>query len=201
LTGGAVEVRLVNAAGQTLAQGVAGAANLTRRINNFSATAAGPHFPSGTRAAHTDYNLVVTPNPGFATEGHNTPAVAQSLLSQQAATGEQRALGFVEPGTAGTTITFTELSPRPVDGVSLNGVTFDFRIGGVHSTDATFGGTGPGVTLYTTPPQLEGNAAGILTLDFATATPVLNFGVVLSTAGAGPPAGARPPLRPPPPPL
>src|SRR5262249_58937187 len=115
------------------------------------------------------------------TEGNNSIATAQSLLSQQAG-GQQRALGYVEAGTASTTtITFTELSPRPVDGVSLSGVTFDFKIGGVDSTDATFGRTGPGTTPYTTPPQLEGNAAGILTLDFATPSPNLNFGVLLST--------------------
>src|SRR5262249_41948432 len=181
LTGGAVEVRLVNSAGQTLAQGIAGATNLTRRINNFSATAADTYFLSVTGATNTDYNLVVTRNADFDTEGNNTTAVAQSLLSQQAATGEQRALGFVEPGTAGTIITFTELSPRPVDGVSLNGVPSVFRIGGPHPPDPTFGGTGPGPPRYPPPPQLEGNAAGILTLDFDTATPVLNFGVVLST--------------------
>src|SRR5262249_44728739 len=117
LTVGAVEVRLVNAAGQTLAQGVAGATNLTRRINNFNATAAGTYFLSVTGATNTDYNLVVTRNADFDTEGNNTTTAAQSLLSNQAATGEQRALGFVEAGTAGTTITFAELSPRPVDGV------------------------------------------------------------------------------------
>src|SRR5262249_5606892 len=73
---------------------------------------------------------------------------------------------------------------QPVDGVSLNGLTFGFTIGGVSSTDATFGGAGPGDTLYTTPPQLEGNTAGVLTMTFASPTPTLSFPVVLSVAAS-----------------
>src|SRR5207253_948938 len=83
-----------------------------------------------------------------------------------------------------STITFSELSSRPVDGVVLNGVTFAFSIGGVPSTDATFGGGGPGTTLYTTPPQLEGNTAGLLTLTFASPTPTFSMPIVLAVGGA-----------------
>jgi hypothetical protein len=80
-----------------------------------------------------------------------------------------------------TTLTFDELSPQPVDNLSLLGVTFDFKVGGVDSTDATYGAGGPGTITFVQDPSLEGNAAGILTLDFAEPTSLLNFGVALNT--------------------
>lgn len=83
-----------------------------------------------------------------------------------------------------TTLTFTELPLQPVDGVSIAGVTFDFKVGGVDSTDANYNSGGPGTTTYINDPSLEGNAAGILTMDFASPTPTLSFGVAMSTLSA-----------------
>ena len=80
-----------------------------------------------------------------------------------------------------TTITFTELSTRNANGMSLSGVTFNFKIGGTDSSEAIFNYTGPGPTTYTADPGLEGNTAGTLRLDFGTAVGSLQFGVALST--------------------
>lgn len=78
-----------------------------------------------------------------------------------------------------TTLDFTELPFQSVDGVSIAGVTFDFKVGGVDSLDANYATSGPGTTTYVNDPSLEGNAAGILTLDFASPTAILSFGVAL----------------------
>ena len=79
-----------------------------------------------------------------------------------------------------TTLDFTELPFQPVDGLSYMGVTFGFSVGGP-STDANYNSGGPGSVVFVQDPSLEGDAAGILTLDFATPTSMLEFGVALST--------------------
>ncbi len=80
-----------------------------------------------------------------------------------------------------TTLDFTELPFQPVDGVSIAGVTFDFKIGGIDSLDANYASGGPGSSTFVQDPSLEGNSSGILTLDFAALTPLLGFGAALST--------------------
>lgn len=80
-----------------------------------------------------------------------------------------------------TTLTFDELPLQPADGLSFMGVTFGFTIGGNPSLDANYGSGGPVSTVFVQDPSLEGNAAGILTLDFAVPTNLLNFGVALNT--------------------
>jgi hypothetical protein len=82
---------------------------------------------------------------------------------------------------AAVTLTFTELPNQPVDGLSYMGVTFGFTVGGSPSPDARYNATGPGSTTFVQDPSLEGNAAGVLTLDFAPLpTDLLQFGVALS---------------------
>lgn len=78
------------------------------------------------------------------------------------------------------TLTFDELPFQPVDDLSFLGVTFDFKVGGLDSLDANYNSIGPGLITYLQDPSLEGNAAGILTLDFASPTSILDFGVALS---------------------
>ena len=80
------------------------------------------------------------------------------------------------------TIDFSEDPPGTVavDGLTFNGVTFGFSIGGISSSDATFGGVGPGALTYVDDPVLEGDAAGILVLDLSTASKSFSFGVALS---------------------
>jgi len=87
-------------------------------------------------------------------------------------------------GAAPITLTFDELPFQPVDGLSFMGVTFHFTVGGVPSTNANYNSGGPGTITYVQDPSLEGDAAGTLTLDFDTPTPVLQFGVALAAVGS-----------------
>ena len=82
------------------------------------------------------------------------------------------------------TFTFGELPFQPVNGLSFQGVTFTFQIGGLPSLDANYNSAGPGIITFVQDPSLEGDAAGILTLDFAQAASSLQFGVALSTGAA-----------------
>src|SRR3954454_14133350 len=77
---------------------------------------------------------------------------------------------FVVAAPPTTTLTFDELSTRPVNGVQVAGVSFDFRVGGAASSDATYGAFGPGSTTYVQDPSLEGTTAGALTLRFSHPT-------------------------------
>jgi len=85
---------------------------------------------------------------------------------------------------AAVTLTFDELSTQPVDGLSYNGVTFAFKVNWVPSTDAVYNGIGPGNLTYLQDASLEGTAAGVLILDFATPTDQLDFGVALNSYNA-----------------
>ncbi|MBD1833432.1 hypothetical protein H6F61_12255 [Cyanobacteria bacterium FACHB-472] len=92
---------------------------------------------------------------------------------------------FIALGTGrvaqAVTFNFEELPFQPVDNLSFQGVTFDFKVDGFDSTDASYAASGPGATPFVQDPSLEGDAAGILTLDFATAISTLQFGVALNT--------------------
>ena len=84
------------------------------------------------------------------------------------------------------TLTFDELPPlTPVNGMSVSGVTFGFTVGGMPSSDALYNcgafGICPPASAFIQPPSLEGNAAGILTLDFPVPSTLLSFGVVRNT--------------------
>ncbi len=86
-----------------------------------------------------------------------------------------------------TEIMFNELPTQPADNVTLNGVTFDFKINGLNSTDATFGnnvGLGTNTTINLSNPVLEGNSAGVLTIDFAVPVTNLSFAVARSSLTA-----------------
>ena len=85
---------------------------------------------------------------------------------------------------AAFTLTFDELPTQSVDGLSYNGITFGFKVGGNPSTDATYNAIGPGTLTYLQDPTLEGTTAGILILDFATPTDQLQFGVALNSYNA-----------------
>jgi len=85
---------------------------------------------------------------------------------------------------AAVTLTFDELPTQPVDGLSYNGVTFSFKVDWVPSTDAVYNGIGPGNLTYLQDPTLEGNAGGVLILDFASPTDQLDFGIALNSYNA-----------------
>lgn len=89
---------------------------------------------------------------------------------------------------AAVTLTFDELPTQPVDGVSYSGVTFNFKVDWVPSTDAVYNGIGPGNLTYLQDASLEGTTAGVLTLDFANPTDQLDFGIALNSYSAVPTA-------------
>lgn len=91
------------------------------------------------------------------------------------------ALGASGAAEAQTTLTFDELAPQPVDDLSFMGVTFDFKVNGIDSLDASYSAIGPGAIDLVQDPSLEGTSAGILTLDFDTLISELQFGVSLNT--------------------
>ncbi|MBS1810384.1 MAG: PEP-CTERM sorting domain-containing protein [Acidobacteria bacterium] len=84
---------------------------------------------------------------------------------------------FAEP----VTLTFNELSSRPVNGVSIAGVTFGYSINGQASTLAVYGATIPGNTANVQSPALVGSTQGILTMDFAGITNALSFGIAFNS--------------------
>ena len=91
---------------------------------------------------------------------------------------------FATAGSAGAeTLTFDELgSPTSGNGLTVKGVTFDFQIDGVDSTDAIYNQSfppelPPNLFVNLQAPVLEGNATGILSLDFAQPISELQFAV------------------------
>ena len=88
---------------------------------------------------------------------------------------------------AAFTLTFDELPTQSVNGLSYMGITFGFNVRGIPSDDATYNGIGPGTLTYLQDPTLEGTSSGILTLDFATPTNQLQFGVALNSYYAATP--------------
>ena len=79
------------------------------------------------------------------------------------------------------TLTFTELSSRPVNGVSIAGVTFGFSVNGKASTDAVYNSAGPTGTTYVKVPALVGSTLGVLTLNFITPSDRLGFGITFNS--------------------
>ena len=90
--------------------------------------------------------------------------------------------GAIPIAAAIVIITFDDMPPQPANGLHHPlGVTFGFTVAGAPSTDATYGGGGPGQICFVQDPSLEGNAAGTLTLDFDVPTTSLQLGVALAT--------------------
>jgi hypothetical protein len=77
-------------------------------------------------------------------------------------------------------LTFDEMEDTPVVGLTAQGVIFGFKVNGLDSTDAAYGSGGPGDAVYVQDPSLEGDAMGVLTLDFEVAVDQIQFGMALS---------------------
>ena len=78
------------------------------------------------------------------------------------------------------TLTFDEVPRQSVHGLDVQGLAFEFRVGGVPSPDAFYNENGPGGFL-TELAVLGGDAAGVVSLRFAALTSAIRFNVVLST--------------------
>jgi len=86
--------------------------------------------------------------------------------------------------TETVTITFDEVPEGTVvNGMVIEDVTFGFS-----SLDATVTDEGPGDTLYIEMPNIEGDAEGILTLDFAIPVFGVSYGFAVSAIGSQPDA-------------
>lgn len=96
-----------------------------------------------------------------------------------------RTLGFValswaalivvaasEAEAARITITFAEMASEPIDDLTLSNLTFDYKIDGVDSDEAIFGGAIGRIGVFQ---ALTGPNAGVLTLDFVNTTRLLEF--------------------------
>lgn len=79
-------------------------------------------------------------------------------------------------GTSVTVLTFDELPLQPVDGLTVQGLTFGYQNGSFANYN---GFSGPIDAQFLERPCLDGDASGILTLDFDKPTPTLKFGVAL----------------------
>lgn len=84
-------------------------------------------------------------------------------------------------GQTTTTMTFDELPFQSVDGLSFRGIDFEFAINNVSSSEAHMNSYGPGSLEHITDPSLAGDSTGILTLNFASPTPRLAFGVAINS--------------------
>ena len=80
-----------------------------------------------------------------------------------------------------TTLVFDEVPFQPVNGLSVEGVTFGFSLNGHPFNDANYNSFGPDPGPFVQCPCLEGNTRGTLTLTFDKPTTVVEFGVGLST--------------------
>lgn len=91
------------------------------------------------------------------------------------------ALGGIAPlPVQAVTLTFDELTTRPVQGLETSGVAFGFMIGTQTSQDAVYNRPGPSGSALLSGAVLEGDARGVLTLRFPTPTSALRFDVALS---------------------
>jgi len=85
------------------------------------------------------------------------------------------------------TLTFDEVPFQSVNGLTVNGVTFGFEVGGAPSSDAFYNafGPGPGTTSpLINDPVLEGDVAGVLSLTLAKPANRFRFAAALSDFGA-----------------
>lgn len=89
-----------------------------------------------------------------------------------------------------TLITFDELPDGTlINGATIDIVAFDFSIGGLPSSDAIIDG-GPGDTPLITPLNIEGNADGVLGLNFATPVDSISYAFALNVFGFNVPCGS-----------
>src|SRR5258708_893142 len=89
--------------------------------------------------------------------------------------------GVSRAQTGTVTLRMTEVPNQPVNGLTVQGVTFHFTIANAASADAAYNAANGGQLRFVQDPALEGNALGTLTIDFANPVVDLSFGAVRST--------------------
>ncbi len=126
---------------------------------------------------------------GAAVTGHWTLSNRPAQLIRPLLLGHARPWSFA--GSSGATSTspasfngatllnFNEVPETIANGFSLQGVTFGFKVAGLDSPDATYGASiaPTGAFQNLSSPVLEGNAAGILNIDFESPATNLSFAV------------------------
>ncbi len=85
----------------------------------------------------------------------------------------------VPPGLVSVTNPTAPMGTSPF--LTTRGITFEFRVGGLLSADARYGANGPGAFTFVQGNVLEGDAAGILTLNFVVPTSQFQFGIGLTS--------------------
>lgn len=125
-------------------------------------------------------------------------ACAETTTSPQP-TGDWSQVGLVGAATAApnagialapgdgkplTTLLFGEVPLQSVNGLTVEGVTFGFTVGGSPSVDARYNSGGPTPGPYIACPCLEGDALGTLTITFDKPTQVVQFGLALQVGGS-----------------
>lgn len=92
------------------------------------------------------------------------------------------ALGFAASAQASPlTLTFDEIATPVPGGIESNGVTFSLEVGMAPSNDLTYGHSGLGDLTFVQGKVLEGDAAGVLTIDFSQPTDIVEFGLAINT--------------------
>src|SRR5262249_28045689 len=97
LDGGALKVALLDSTGKTLALGSGQAINVSSMISNFVASSTGTYYVQLTSDTGARYSLVVTRSAAFDTEGNNSTATAQDLISPEVAS-QRWAMGALAAG-------------------------------------------------------------------------------------------------------
>ena len=82
------------------------------------------------------------------------------------------------------TLTFDETATPVPGGISAGGATFSLEVAMAPSGDLTYGHPGLGDLTFVTGKVLEGDAEGVLTIEFEELTTLVEFGLALNTVTA-----------------
>lgn len=91
---------------------------------------------------------------------------------------------WAAPAAQAAHLAMDELPLQTLHGLSLQGVSFSYTVGGDASADADFGSYGVGDLVHVQDPSIEGSTLGRLRLDFAAPVAQLGFGIALQSEAA-----------------
>ena len=121
-----MSLQLLDSSGTVLATGSSGAENVDRFVQDYEIQSLATYFVRvGSTNDDVDYSLVITRNATF----------DLGLPGAQNIDATDTVLGHVGESLAPIeVIEFDELPEQPLDGVSVKGATFDFKVGGADRT-------------------------------------------------------------------